>query len=37
VKWEKKAVELAPEAQKKQFQERVALYEQKKPYHQPKP
>src|SRR5262249_18316347 len=37
VKWKKKAAELAPEGEKKSFQERIALYEQKKPSHQPNP
>ena len=37
VKYQKQAAELAPAAEKPKFQERTALYEQKKPYHQPKP
>jgi hypothetical protein len=38
VKWQKKAVELAPAGdEKKKYEERVALYEMKKPYHQAKP
>ena len=38
VKWQKKAIELGPSAEdKKKYEERAALYEMKKPYHQTKP
>jgi tetratricopeptide (TPR) repeat protein len=37
VKWQKKAVELAPENEKKKLRERLELFEAKKPYRETKP
>lgn len=36
-KWQRRAVELAPEKQKEEMRTRIALYESKKPYRKPRP